>query len=70
LPPETRASVSIMPGMLVMPIVSMGVAFIADTYVAKWGFRVVALIHLVWGVYLFSYIAVSIIRVRRFYGRA
>ena len=59
-----------MPGMLVMPIASMSVAVVADEFAATWGFRIVALLHLVWGVYLFSYIALIIIRVRRLYARA
>ena len=65
LPPETRASFSVMPGMIVMPIASMSLAVVADRFARPWGFRVVALIHLALGVCLFSYIALAIIRARR-----
>ena len=70
LPPETKASFSIMPGMLVMPIASMATAAVADEIAAPWGFRVVVLLHLVCGAYLFSYIALIILRLRRFSSRA
>jgi hypothetical protein len=65
VPPGTKSSFSIMPGMIVMPIVSMAVAFVADRIAGPWGFRIVALLHLIWGVYLFAYIAITLKRVRR-----
>jgi hypothetical protein len=69
-PPGTAASFSVMPGMIVMPIASLGVAVVADHFVSHWGIRVVAILHLVWGVYLFGYIALTVIRLRRFASRA
>jgi uncharacterized membrane protein len=59
-----------MPGMIVMPLASMIVAAAADEFAPPRGFHVVVLLHLVLGVYLFGYIALTIFRMRRLHGRA
>ena len=69
LPPETPAGVSIFPGMIVMPLGFLSLAVVVDKYAAPWGFRIVAALHLVFGVIAFSYIAATIVRLRKIYGR-
>ena len=63
-PPGTSTRFSPMPGMLVMPLVSMAAAALADA-AAPWGFRAVVYLHVVGGAWLLGYVALAIVRARR-----
>lgn len=63
-PPDAKVGFSLFPGMIVMPIASMGIAVIGDRFAMPWGFRVVATLHMICGVWLAGYIAWVILRIR------
>jgi len=65
LPPETPATASILPGMIMLPLGFLAVAVGGDAYGAPWVYRVVAVGHLIYGAILLIYIAVTIMRLRR-----
>ena len=49
--------VSLMPGLIVMPLLFLGIALVVDHFANPWGTRAVGLLHAVFGVVLVTYIA-------------
>lgn len=49
--------VSVMPGLLVMPLLFLGIALAVDHFANPWGTRAVALLHGVFAIVLVTYIA-------------
>jgi hypothetical protein len=68
-PPGSGGGVSIMPGLIIMPLLFLGIALGIDQVMNHWGTRIIGLLHAVFGVVLATYIGWAAFYLKSSWGR-
>jgi len=64
-PRGSGGGVSIMPGLIFMPLLFLGIALAIDHVANHWGTRIIGLLHAVFGVLLATYIGWAVCFLKR-----